>query len=178
MSIGLRRGQVALEDHQKEWDQYGERLIDKLKGILEGEDVSFEPIGSTSFLDIKAKPIIDIAIGVKNMEQVLSHKEVLEANGFRFRGEDPEVQLLYVVEDGKDHDIVQAHVHVALKDTKAWKDYLFFRDTLRKDRRKAKEYEGFKIELARKYGEDRKSYTKAKQEFIDEILERRKTCKN
>lgn len=35
MSIGLRRGQVALEDHQKEWDQYGERLIDKLREILE-----------------------------------------------------------------------------------------------------------------------------------------------
>lgn len=56
MSIGLRRGQVALEDHQKEWDQYGERLIDKLKGILEGEDVSFEPIGSTSLLDKKPNP--------------------------------------------------------------------------------------------------------------------------
>lgn len=178
MSIGLRREQVALGDHQKEWDQYGERLIDKLKGILEGEDASFEPIESTSLPDIKAKPIIDIAIGVKSMVQVLFHKGVLEENGFHFRKEDPEGQLLYVVEDDKDHDMVKAHVHVVNKDSKTWKDYLFFRDTLRKDRRKAKEYEGLKIQLAKKHGGDQKSYTKAKQGFIDEILERRRTCKN
>lgn len=52
------------------------------------------------------------------MDQVLSHYAALEEKGFRFRKEDPEGQLLYVVEDDKDHDIVQAHVHVVLKDSK------------------------------------------------------------
>ena len=111
------------------------------------------------------------------MDRVFSRNTALEEKGFRFRREDPEGQWLYVVEDVKDHDIVQAHVHVVLKESKAWKAYLYFRDTLRRDRkgqgiRKAQDRTRTEIR------ERPKKLYEGKARIHRRNLRRGKTCKN
>lgn len=170
LSLGLKRGQVVLEEHQIEWDKYAQELILVLKGILKDDAISIEHVGSTSIPTIKAKPIVDIAVAVKNIDAISKFNNVLLSSGFIYRGGDVPNQLLYVVEDENNHDIVKAHIHVVEKNSKAWKNYLFFRDYLKSHDDIANNYEALKVSLANKYQNSRKLYTKEKQAFIDKIL--------
>lgn len=172
MSIGLKHGEVILENHHIEWKEYAKKIISILKNILGDDALGIEHIGSTSLPSIKAKPIIDIAVGVKQLDLILSYNDVLNENGFIFRGSDHEEQLLYTVKDKLNPDIAKSYILVVTFNSKAWKNYLSFRDYLLKNEEAAKRYETLKIKLAEKYRDDRKSYTSSKQKFIDEILKK------
>ena len=69
MSLGLKRGTVQLEPHDKQWDEAAIQTIKKLKSILGDDAVDIQHIGSTAIPAIKAKPIIDIAVGVTDFEK-------------------------------------------------------------------------------------------------------------
>ena len=60
MSIGLKRGTVAVLPHKTEWDIAAQEIINKLKEILKDDIVDAQHIGSTSIMNICDKPIIDI----------------------------------------------------------------------------------------------------------------------
>ena len=65
MSLGLKRGTVQLEPHDKQWDDVAVQTIKTLKSILGDDAIDIQHIGSTANnRQIKAKPIIDIAVGV------------------------------------------------------------------------------------------------------------------
>ena len=49
-----------------------------------------------------------------------------------------------------------------------------FRDILINNGDILKKYENLKIDLAKKYKDDRKNYTKSKNEFINEVLKNKK----
>ena len=68
MSIGLKRGEVAIENHQIEWEFSAKNTIDILKNTLNNVIVDAQHIGRTSIKNICAKPIIDIVVGVKNFK--------------------------------------------------------------------------------------------------------------
>ena len=71
MSLGLKRGTVQLEPHDKQWDEAAIQTIKKLKSILGDDAVDIQHIGSTAIPAIKAKPIIDIVVGVTDFEKIM-----------------------------------------------------------------------------------------------------------
>ena len=75
MSLGLKRGTVQLEPHDKQWDDVAVQTIKTLKSILGDDAIDIQHIGSTAIPAIKAKPIIDIAVGVTDFEKIMSHNE-------------------------------------------------------------------------------------------------------
>ena len=90
MSLGLKRGTVQLEPHDKQWDEAAIQTIKILKSILGDDAIDIQHIGSTAILGIKAKPIIDIAIGVIGFERILSHNEQLQKKGIFYCDSDVE----------------------------------------------------------------------------------------
>ena len=78
MSLGLKRGIVQLESHDKQWDEAAIQTIKKLKSILGDDAVDIQHIGSTAIPAIKAKPIIDIVVGVTDFDKVMLHNEQLQ----------------------------------------------------------------------------------------------------
>ncbi len=74
-----------------------------------------------------------------------------------------------MLEDRPRHSI--AHVHVVEYEGAQWKQYLAFRDLLLSDASARAAYARLKIELARKFADDRKAYTAAKQGPVDDLLE-------
>lgn len=78
MSLGLKRGIVQLEPHDKQWDEAAIQTIRKLKSILGDDAIDIQHIGSTAIPAIKAETIIDIAVGVTDFERIISHNEKLE----------------------------------------------------------------------------------------------------
>lgn len=172
MSLGLKRGTVQLESHDKQWDETVVQTIVKLKAILGDDAIDIQHIGSTAIPAIKAKPIIDIAVGVTDFDKVMLHNEQLQKEGIFYRGSDVEYQLLYVMGDMK-NDIRTHHIHVVKWNGTEWKNYIYFRDYLNSNENAALRYQQLKEELERKYADDRMAYTSGKQDMIDIILNRK-----
>ena len=175
MSIGLLRGTVMVEKHNPEWEIIAKDTIVKLKNILQDVAVDLQHIGSTSIEGIVAKPIIDIVIGVNNLEDILKMNNVLEENGFIFRGQDHPDQYLYICGSG---DFITHHIHVTKFDSETWNNYIDLRDYLNAHPKASKDYSSLKEELAKHFSNDRKIYTSKKSDFINSLLINAKRWKN
>ena len=167
MKLGLRRGSVAVEPHNSEWEVAAQQIISKLREILGDTAVDIQHIGSTSIKDICAKPIIDIVVGVRDFRDILGLNGVLEDNDFIFRGQDVPDQYLYVCGD---ENTRTHHIHTVIYDSEAWNNYINLRDYLNCHKAEAQAYSKLKEKLARQYPDDRNRYTELKSGLIAEIL--------
>jgi len=70
MAIGLKRGSVELADHDPEWEQIARETIGQLWRVFGSVAKDIQHVGSTAIKEIKAKPIIDIAVAVESFEAV------------------------------------------------------------------------------------------------------------
>lgn len=173
--IGLKRGTVKLVPHNPKWEKLFEREKHLLKKNFGHTILAIEHIGSTAIPGIPAKPIIDINVGVESLDVARSMKEKFEKLGYEHRPfvsgktkDDLKWQELYVKgpEAKRTH-----HVHVTVLGNNYWKNDLLFRDFLRKNHERAKQYAELKEILAQKHADDRGTYTKNKEQFINETLE-------
>ena len=167
--IGLKRGIVTLLPYQEEWKENAESIMKKLKQLLGDTAVDIQHVGSTSVSSIHAKPIIDIVIGVKRLDDILCYVELLKQHDIIFRGEDVAGQLLFVMGDFQ-KDTRTHHIHVVNWNGTLWNHYINFRDYLNAYPEKAKLYEHCKQRLALQFPADRKRYTEGKQELIEQLL--------
>ena len=173
MSLGLKRGIVQLEPHDKQWDEIALQTIKTLKSILGDDTIDIQHIGSTAIPAIKSKPIIDIAVGVTDFDRIMTHNEQLQQEGIFYRGSDVESQLLYVMGD-MEGDTRTHHIHVVKWNGTEWNNYIHFRDYLNANENSAlQQYQKLKEELESKYAGDRIAYTSGKQDMIDNILNRK-----
>lgn len=173
--LGLKRGTVALCDHDESWEKQAEKAINQLKSICGKEICDIAHIGSTAIKAIKAKPIIDIAVAVESFDKILAFKDKLEDAGFYYReNADIDKQLLFACGsfyDGTGDE--QTHfIHVVKKDSMEWINYINFRNYLNDNFDVAKEYENLKISLAQMNPVDRhrEKYLAGKSEFIAKTL--------
>lgn len=169
MTIGMKRGAVYLEEHRPEWEDIASQTIRDIKRILQNAAVDIQHIGSTSIRSIPAKPIIDLAVAIRDYEAVLQKAELLKREQIIFRFDERPVQLLFVkgdfVQDTRTH-----HIHVVLHNSKEWSDYITLRDYLNTHDAAAERYAELKIELSKKYPNDRVAYTEGKSDLIAELL--------
>ena len=167
--IGLKRGTVELLPHQPLWEVAGAKTIMLLKSLLNDVAVDIQHVGSTSIQNVCAKPIIDIAVGVKTLDSIKPYIEVLGKNGIIFRKENIKGQLLFVIGDFE-KEFRTHHIHVVEWNSVAWNNYINFRDYLNAFPQYAKEYDELKKSLALEFANNRGNYTAGKQELIDKIL--------
>lgn len=172
-SLGLKRGTVELLDHDKNWESIAQNTMIILKKILKEEIIAIEHIGSTAISTIKAKPIIDLVVGVNDLSKIIQFNKQLEQANIIYRGYEHENQLLYVMGDLK-KDTRTHHIHVVKYQSIEWENYLYFRDTLNQNKDIALEYQQIKENLSKQYHNDRIAYTLGKQPFIDQILKNKK----
>ena len=167
MKLGLRRGKVAVEPHDIEWERTAQQTITTLKKLLGTLIIDAQHIGSTSIKGICAKPVIDIAVGVSDFQGIPEMIRRLEGTGFIFRGQDLPGQYLFVCGDD---DVRTHHIHVVIHDSDEWNDYLNMRDYLNCHSEDAAAYSALKESLAKRYSDDRETYTAMKSAMIGEIL--------
>ena len=172
--IGLKAGTVVLSDHQKEWEIEACKTISILKNILGSIIKDIQHVGSTSIPSIKAKPIIDIAIEIDDLDNILKYKEKLEINGFYYRDKcQLKNQRLFACGDHYNGlGNTQTHyIHVFQANSQEWINTINFRDYLRQNISVAKQYEALKIDLAQKFANcpKRDEYINGKNDFIKSV---------
>ncbi|WP_337401007.1 GrpB family protein [Ruminococcus sp.] len=168
MSLRLERGTVQLEPHDKYLDKTATQTIETLKSILGDDAIDIQHIGSTAIPAIKAKPIIDIVVGVTDFDRIMLHNEQLRRKGIFYQDSDVECQLLYVMGD-MEADIRTHHIHIVKWNGTEWKNYIHFRYYLKANENMALQYENLKEEMEGKYADDRVAYTNNKQNMINRI---------
>lgn len=170
--LGLKRGTVVLLPHDVQWEVQARQVIDLLRRVLGVAACDIQHVGSSAITHISAKPILDIAVGMKDPEQVFAFAEELECRGvvFRARDTDRDGGLLFVMGDFA-ADTRTCHIHVVVWRGEAWYNYINFRDYLNAQPEQARKYETCKRELASRYGTDRERYTAGKAPLIARLLE-------
>jgi GrpB-like predicted nucleotidyltransferase (UPF0157 family) len=78
---------IIVVDYDKNWSiQYEEEKL-KILNVLGDTVENIQHIGSTSVPGLAAKPIIDIAIGLRQLSPSLNQISALEKLGYFYRGE-------------------------------------------------------------------------------------------
>jgi len=171
--IGLKRGTVKLVPHDLEWDKLF--LVEKAKlfEVLGAMAVDIQHVGSTAISTIPAKPIIDIAVLVKSLDEINACIEKIEAIGYQ-KKQEHRTERLFFTKGPEGNRIV--YLHIGDESTDYIMDMILFRDCLIQNPADAQRYVELKQELVGKFSDNREQYTAAKEEFVQKIL--RKTKKS
>ncbi|MEI8143629.1 MAG: GrpB family protein [Candidatus Berkelbacteria bacterium] len=174
--IGLENGIVKLEKYNREWQEEFNNEKENIEKIFGDVAKSIEHVGSTAIAGLSAKPIIDIAVGVDSLEDINKIKtKILAFSHYTIKEDNADGEILMrrgtPVRLGEIKPNYVTHfVHIVEIDSRKYKETLAFRDFLRANNKVLKEYEALKQKLAREYENDRKAYTKSKEEFIQSVL--------
>ncbi|PFA22696.1 MULTISPECIES: GrpB family protein [Bacillus cereus group] len=165
--LGLPRGEVFLVPWTKEW----EIEFLKEKQLIEsqiGEYIfAIHHIGSTSVPYLSAKPIIDIAIELKNFDDGLKCIAELEKLNYRYRYRDRVLPERYYFNKGEPRT---HQIHMYEKKHKYLIEQLSFRDYLKNNDAARIEYEQLKIQLSNANPNNKHKYADDKTHFVKEIL--------
>ena len=170
-ALGLTEDRVCVADYHPAWPHLFEQEKARLAAALAGESVRIEHIGSTAVPGLTAKPILDIAVAVKDLDTTAPRViAALEALGYSFRGEYGLAGRLYFVRGNprRTH-----HLHVVTAGSAHWDRWLHFRDRLRTHPETNRQYRALKQALAEQFAGNRPAYTEGKSDFIESILDER-----
>jgi GrpB-like predicted nucleotidyltransferase (UPF0157 family) len=126
-------------------------------------------VGSTAVPGLDAKPIIDVLIGVADLESSRACFEPLAALGYLYAPYLSEEMHWFCKPDPRRRT---HHLHLVPLASDTFRFELAFRDYLRGHRDVAVEYAALKRGLAKRFEHDREAYTVAKAGFVESVLER------
>jgi GrpB-like predicted nucleotidyltransferase (UPF0157 family) len=138
---------------------------------LDGIAAGVEQIGSSSVVGPLAKPIIDLAVGLSHHRDISPVRSRLEAAGWVYRGDaGDDGGHVFVLEARPWHRV--AHLHVVGHGSVQWRNYVRFRDLLRRSSEARDLYETAKRRLAAEHPNDRKVYADGKSAVVGSLLRR------
>src|SRR5918992_6275624 len=164
--LGLERGTVKLMPHSELWHQLFAEEEARLRDALGEYVLALEHVGSTAICGLSAKPIIDIAVAVREITDAEKCVIPLRHIGYEYRGEQGIPGRHFF---GKGEPRTH-HLHMVELSSDFWRSHLLFRDYLLQHRETTEKYERLKKELAEEYRGDREAYTERKAAFIESVL--------
>jgi GrpB-like predicted nucleotidyltransferase (UPF0157 family) len=154
---------VELQEYDSAWAERFEEERGRLSGIFDGQAVGIEHIGSTAVPGLCAKPIVDVLVGLRELQLSDDQIAAMRSLGYEYLGEYGLRGRLFFRRNPRTH-----HVHVVEHGSEIWERQLVFRNALRTDAEERQRYDAFKRRLAAE-GHPRKVYTELKTPFIREI---------
>ena len=123
-------------------------------------------VGSTAIPGLDAKPIIDIMVVVRHLDDAVACIAPLQALGYAFIDYPQNVDRRFFRKGlPRTH-----HLHIVAEGSRSLADHLDFRDALRADPALRQQYQALKRALAGKHRRDRAQYSERKGAFIGETI--------
>ncbi|WP_040978932.1 GrpB family protein [Oceanobacillus jeddahense] len=159
---------VRLSSYNSEWVTAYQQECERLHQIFGDLIIDFEHFGSTSVVNMKAKPVIDMMVIVKNIEEVDTFNLYLKELDYDTAGEwgIKGRRLLRKGGENRTH-----HIHIYQEGNMEIDRHLIVRDYLRVHTEEAMKYSECKEQLAMKF-QDTKEYSKAKRSYVSELEQR------
>jgi GrpB-like predicted nucleotidyltransferase (UPF0157 family) len=162
---------IYLVEHQNIWAQNAAREIACLVQVLPLNLVlQMEHVGSTAIPGIKAKPVLDINLLVRSIQDAQVAIEPLKRIGYQFWKENPDQKKMFFVKGMPPLGTGRTHHIWIFEDPLDFENRFLFRNYLRANPKATREYESLKVGLAKTSSEDREAYTNAKSNFVDAIV--------
>lgn len=162
---GRERRTIVLVPHDPTWAPRAAALGAAIAQVLAGVAVRVEHIGSTAVPGLDAKPIVDLQIGVRAIDDEAAFGPPLERLGYQLRVREPGEHRMYRT-PARD-----VHVHLWVADSHDERRHLLFRDWLRRSPEDQARYAATKHSLAGAW-DDMNDYALAKGEVIAQITAR------
>jgi GrpB-like predicted nucleotidyltransferase (UPF0157 family) len=161
--LGLPHGQNYLVDYDPAWSLEFEQEATGIRKALDHLDVKIEHYGSTAVPSLRAKPILDILVGIRPLEKWALCRPHLEAIGYDY-AEGAGVPGHHIFGKGRDRTHL---VHIVEYEGESWRENLLFRDELRRNNNLRAAYLKVKEDAARQVPEGRSKYNEVKGPFIE-----------
>lgn len=169
MSVMAGDEAIRLVPPDPEWPVRFEEERAELERAIGGWVVGeIHHVGSTAVPGLEAKPIIDILVGVSDLESSRACFEPLAQLDYLYAPYLPEEMHWFCKPDPSHRT---HHLHLVPVDSQRYRDELAFRDRLRADSKLAERYAALKRELAAAHPADREAYTNGKSTFIASVLQ-------
>jgi GrpB-like predicted nucleotidyltransferase (UPF0157 family) len=150
------------------WPAQYEEERERIAAAL-GGNPAIEHVGGTAVPGLAAKAVVDVMIGVDDIERAGQAVAALIDLGYEYVPEfEAELPDRRYFRKGTPEAY---HLHMVRVGSDFWTDHLLFRDYLRSHPQAAEEYSRLKRGLAARFRSDRKAYTEAKRPFIEAVTE-------
>lgn len=166
--LGLVKGELKLVEYNPLWAKLFIKEKQNLLNLVGEFIVDIQHVGSTSIIGLSAKPVIDIAVGVRDLDDVKKCIKPLEDTKlYVYKGINgvPGRELFAKY----DNDKGTHHIHFEKIHEINWQNHIIFRDYLRKNDSIKEEYQKLKYDLFNK-GISRTEYTESKANFILKVI--------
>ena len=162
--LGLEQNTNRLVEPNHLWPQAFSEEAASIQAALGASALSIEHYGSTAVPGLRAKPIIDLLIGVADIDEGLTFIEPMAALGYDYAG-DQGIPDHHIFGKG----VARTHLaHVVVYESDQWLRSLRFRDRLRNEPDLRIAYEALKLELAATAA-TRSEYTAGKTAFVAQV---------
>ena len=168
---GREQACIIIANYDATWPERYADLQRRVEQALAATALSVEHIGSTSVPGLAAKPIIDMLLVVRSVDDEAAYVEALEQVGFILRVREPGHRMFRTPE----RDV---HLHVYAQGDQAVADYLDLRDWLRESESDRALYQATKMDLAQRQWSDMNYYAAAKSDVIRDVLGRAKAWRS
>jgi GrpB-like predicted nucleotidyltransferase (UPF0157 family) len=159
-------GIVELAPYDPDWARLFEAERGEIRAILGPLALEIEHIGSTAVPGLPAKPVVDILVAVRRLDDAAFCIPPLQTLGYSFV-DYPQNTDRRFFRKGQPRTF---HVHIVEQGGQSYHDHLAFRDALRQSPHLRQEYLEIKNDLARRFRYDRAGYSGAKTAFVQRVL--------
>ncbi len=162
---------IIIVDYNPQWPVMYEEARARLLNVIGSYTEQIEHIGSTSVPGLGAKPVIDILIGVRALEDADAHCiEPVVGLGYEYiQRYEVEMPFRRYFRQDNAEGIRTHHIHLVEITHSFWARHIVFRDYLRTFPDTAAAYEKLKRELAPQFT-DGNEYANAKTDFIEATI--------
>jgi GrpB-like predicted nucleotidyltransferase (UPF0157 family) len=160
---------VEVVDYDPDWTRAYAEERDRIGAAIGAAILAIEHVGGTAVPGLPAKPVIDLMVGVEDIERAGPAVAGLINLGYEYIPElESELPDRRYFRRGTPET---HHVHMVPVASDYWVEHLLFRDYLRSHPQAAEEYGKLKRALANRFRFDRDAYRAGKVPFIDTVVD-------
>lgn len=161
---------ITLVPYDSSWKTAFQKEKDCLFDLGIANIIKIEHIGSTAIQGMLSKPVIDILIGVKNLNAFTTENiHQIESLGYRYNSAFEAVFPFRRYFQKDNSECVRTHqIHLVHYPSQWYEKHILFRDFLRSHDDEAKKYEILKIDLVQQF-DNTIDYANAKDDFCKTI---------
>ena len=168
--IGIPENIICLKPYTVIWKWVYQIEKSRLKISLCGHVDDIQHVGSTAIPGMHAKPIIDMCLAISDYRSAMLCVHRIENLGYKYKGENGALQQHYFVKGIP----ASYHLYMVENGNKILENGVYFRDYLKQYSDVATNYVILKQQLALQFATDLIEYQKAKQSFVNQVIEKAK----
>lgn len=169
----LSKPSLELSYHRPDWVFEYTNTVKEIRKLLPANiKVCFMHVGSTAVRGLRCRPIIDIAVGVINLLDLVTVRDILDNHGYKFNSSRSQIYDLFLEKRaiGKQ----RFNIHVVEFDGKRWKEMYDYTEFLKANPSVCKDFGNFKTDLVLKKKVSYEQYEKEKAKYIAEVMKNAK----